>query len=191
MSMSKCNPCLFLLVFASLPGCRDTQPGSTGEPLAAQAQGAGPAVPSNDELPANGVGDTCMNPRIVKSDEEWRRELTPEQYRVLREKGTERAFTGEHYATKDSGVYRCAACGNELFSSETKFDSGTGWPSFYQPLESANVAAEVDSSHGMHRTEVLCARCGGHLGHVFDDGPQPTGLRYCINSAALTLQKEE
>ena len=130
-----------------------------------------------------------MAEKVAKTDAEWRQELTPEQYRVLREKGTERAFTGEYYATKEKGVYRCAGCGQELFRSDEKFDSGTGWPSFWTPVE-GTVETETDVSHGMVRTEVVCSRCGGHLGHVFDDGPPPTGLRYCINSAALKLDKQ-
>jgi peptide-methionine (R)-S-oxide reductase len=128
--------------------------------------------------------------KIEKSDEEWRRSLTPEQYQVLRQKGTERPFTGEYEKTKEKGTYVCAACGNPLFSSETKYESGSGWPSFYQPLSGESVATETDRSHFMERTEVVCSRCGGHLGHVFDDGPQPTGERYCMNSVALKLEKE-
>jgi peptide-methionine (R)-S-oxide reductase len=128
--------------------------------------------------------------KIQKSNEEWRRSLTAEQYRILREKGTERAFTGQYTETKTPGVYLCAACGLELFPSETKFDSGCGWPSFYDPLAKENVEEHEDRSHGMTRTEVTCSRCGGHLGHVFPDGPNPTGLRYCINSASLRLNKK-
>jgi peptide-methionine (R)-S-oxide reductase len=124
-----------------------------------------------------------------KSDAEWRRELTPEQFHILREKGTERAFTGEYAHTRDKGVYRCAGCGAELFGSDEKFESGTGWPSFWAPADDGCVETETDTGYGMVRTEVMCSSCGGHLGHVFDDGPQPTGLRYCINSAALKLER--
>ncbi|MEX0817600.1 MAG: peptide-methionine (R)-S-oxide reductase MsrB [Gaiellales bacterium] len=132
-----------------------------------------------------------MSQHVKKTEEEWRRELTPEQYRVLREKGTERAFTGELHDAKEPGTYRCAGCGAELFTSDTKFDSGTGWPSFFQPANADAVETERDWSLLVPRTEVLCANCGGHLGHVFGDGPQPTGQRFCINSCALQLDKEE
>jgi peptide-methionine (R)-S-oxide reductase len=125
---------------------------------------------------------------ITRSDHEWRELLTPEQYHVLRQKGTERPFTGEYVDVKQDGVYRCVACGAELFDAGAKFDSGTGWPSFCEPANRANVTLETDSSHGMVRTEVNCASCGGHLGHVFDDGPASTGKRYCINSVALDLK---
>ena len=127
---------------------------------------------------------------VEKSDAEWRRELTPQQYRVLREKGTEPPFTGKYWNEHADGVYRCAACGNPLFDASTKFESGSGWPSFYEPIEDERVATEEDRSLFMRRTEVHCARCGGHLGHLFDDGPQPTGQRYCINSASLELDRE-
>jgi len=131
-----------------------------------------------------------MKPPVVKDDQEWRAQLTPEQYEVARKKGTERAFTGQYHDCKDPGIYRCVCCGAELFSSDTKYDSGSGWPSFYQPLKSENVGEETDTSHFMRRTEVHCNQCGAHLGHVFPDGPKPTGLRYCINSASLKLDKK-
>ena len=124
------------------------------------------------------------------STEEWNKKLTKEQYKVLREKGTEPAFTGKYWNQHEKGVYKCAGCGAPLFSSETKFESGSGWPSFYEPIDEANVQEEKDTSHGMVRTEILCKNCGGHLGHVFNDGPKPTGCRYCINSISLDFEKE-
>ena len=132
-----------------------------------------------------------MSDKIEKTEEEWKKTLTPEQYHVLREKGTERAFTGEYADTHDPGTYKCAACGNPLFSSDTKYESGSGWQSFYEPVAKGAVETETDRKFGMARTEVLCAKCGGHLGHVFPDGPEPTGERYCMNSAALKLEKKE
>ena len=130
-----------------------------------------------------------MSPKVEKTDQEWREELAPEQYEVLRRQGTEPPFTGRYVYSKEQGTYRCAACGADLFSSDTKFDSGTGWPSFYEPMDESGVELREDRSHGMARTEVVCATCGGHLGHVFDDGPNPTGQRYCINSCALDLEQ--
>ena len=128
-----------------------------------------------------------MPPKVEKSEQEWREELTPEQYEILRRAGTEPPFTGRYVHSKDSGTYKCAACGADLFSSDTKFDSGTGWPSFYEPMDEGVVDTEDDRSLFMRRTEVNCSRCGGHLGHVFEDGPNPTGLRYCINSCSLEM----
>ena len=130
-----------------------------------------------------------MAEKVIKTDEEWKKQLTPEQYAVARKKGTERAFTGKYYKEHDEGVYRCVCCGNPLFSSDTKFESGTGWPSFFQALDTGAVTELVDASHGMVRTEARCANCGAHLGHVFPDGPRPTGQRYCMNSASLRLER--
>jgi peptide-methionine (R)-S-oxide reductase len=131
-----------------------------------------------------------MTEKVVKSDEEWKRVLTPEEYRLLRKKGTEIAFTGKLVYNKKNGVYTCAGCGDPLFTSDTKFDSGSGWPSFYKPNTDESVEEHSDRSMFIERTEIVCAKCGGHLGHVFDDGPAPTGLRYCINSGALHFQEE-
>jgi peptide-methionine (R)-S-oxide reductase len=141
-----------------------------------------------DSTNHNGVN---MDNKVVKTDEEWMKELSPEEYRILREKGTERAFTGKYWDHHEFGTYICAACSTALFESDTKFDSGCGWPSYFEPIEKNNVIYIEDKTHGMVRTEVICAKCGGHLGHVFDDGPPPTGLRYCINSGSLKFIPKE
>lgn len=130
-----------------------------------------------------------MAAKVVKTEEEWKKQLTPEQYHVTRKAGTEPAFTGKYWNTKDKGTYRCACCGQALFNADTKFDSGTGWPSFWKPLEASAIEEKTDRAHGMTRTEARCSNCGAHLGHIFEDGPEPTGLRYCMNSASLDLAK--
>ncbi len=131
-----------------------------------------------------------MSGKIEKTDEEWKAQLTPAQFAVCRQKGTERAFTGEYYDCKEEGIYKCVCCGAELFSSDTKYNSGTGWPSFWEPVSEGAVSTEEDRSYGMRRVEAMCSKCDAHLGHVFDDGPEPTGLRYCMNSVSLKLEKK-
>ena len=171
------------LLLLSLPACgQQDQPATEADGMVLASAGAMTSQNGNSKK-------TKQSYEISKTDAEWKKQLTPEQYYVLRQKGTEPAFSGKYNDYKEKGTYTCAACGNELFASNTKFDSGTGWPSYFKPISSKHVREITDRSMGMVRTEVVCGRCGGHLGHVFDDGPKPTGLRYCLNSVALGFKK--
>ena len=152
---------------------------------------ANKSAPATIKLYSVAAKGQIMSEKIVKTEEEWKKQLTPEQYHVIREKGTEAPFSGATWNNHDKGVYHCAACGNDLFSSDHKYDSGTGWPSFWQPVAPENVTEKPDNSLFSRRTEIVCSRCDGHLGHVFNDGPKPTGLRYCMNSASMTFVKSQ
>lgn len=177
---------LISILFITLIACSNS---NSSAPSSNNQTAAKDARPTSVKLYSVAGKGYIMSEKVIKPEDEWKRQLTPEQYRILREKGTEAPFTGATWNNHDKGIYRCAACGNDLFSSEHKYESGTGWPSFWQPVAKENVTEKPDNSLFTRRTEIVCSRCDGHLGHVFNDGPKPTGLRYCMNAASMTFVK--